>query len=165
MALRKRIKKLANVHANVQSPPFNPHGPAYKDANRAVVSEAGRVTPASAPGTESIGYKPERGTDIYVYFTEAGGTKQLLAANETVKVKLELQTAGPVAVSTKHDIEPVLSGKGRLLSTGRETTIIIVRGDRLYITSSSVNRVAVTIEPIPWLQNIAMLVEKLVKRF
>lgn len=94
-------------------------------------------------------------TEIYSYFTKPTTDAVLLySAENWVRVKLELKTAGPVAVGTAQQIAPVLSGKGILLGTNESYEANLARGTRLFIISSSINRVSVTIEPVPWLEQI-----------
>ena len=95
-------------------------------------------------------------TDIYTYFTESTSETQLLySAENWVKIKLALQTAGPVAVGTIASLAPVLSGHGILLDPDAEPfEAFLPKGTRFYITSETVNRISVTIEPVPWLEQI-----------
>jgi hypothetical protein len=95
-------------------------------------------------------------TEIYTYFTRPqDGSKDFHAAAKWERVELQLETAGPVAVSTRQDIEPVLSGRGILLPPdGEPIEFTLGKGDRLFIASESINRVKVIIEPIPWLEQI-----------
>lgn len=95
-------------------------------------------------------------SSIFTYFTVPGPTLELFAAPKWITVKLLLETAGPVAVSTKQQIGPTLSGKGQLLPTGQQLEFTLYKGDRLYIVCEAVNRVAVTIESIPWLEQILL---------
>lgn len=100
-------------------------------------------------------------TDIYTYFTKATGVSELLySAEEWMKIRLVLETAGPVSVGTRESVTPVLSGKGILLeSDGEPIEFTIPKGNRLFIASESVNRVKVIIEPIPWLEQLLYQVE------
>ncbi len=95
-------------------------------------------------------------TEIYTYFTEVSQGQQLLySAENWVRIKLTLETAGPVAIGTSAQIAPVLSGKGRLLDTAQEYEIYLARGTRVYVAAESVNRISVTIEPIPWMEQLS----------
>lgn len=78
------------------------------------------------------------------------------------RITLTLETAGPVAVGTQSNISPVLSGKGQLLQTGVPLTFDIMKGTRLYILSTGINRVKYSTAPIPWLEMIAGLVGRVV---
>jgi hypothetical protein len=95
-------------------------------------------------------------TDIYTYFTKANGETELIySAEEWMRIELQLETAGPVAVSTRQDVTPVLSGKGILLPpTGEPVKFLLPRGDRLFIASEAVNRVKFIVEPVPLLEQI-----------
>ncbi len=100
-------------------------------------------------------------TQIETYFTNRIGTSQLLySAEDWVRITLRLQTAGPVAVSTRQEIVPVLSGLGILLPVDDFITFVLPRGDRLFIAAEATNRVAVQIEPIPWLAQILMAMDQ-----
>jgi len=99
-------------------------------------------------------------TQIYTYFTQipdrTGASKLLYNSEGWVRATLRLETAGPVAVGTREEIAPVLSGKGVLLPPGDtdSVTFIIPAGQRLFITAEAVHRVKFTIEPVPWLEQI-----------
>jgi hypothetical protein len=64
-----------------------------------------------------------------------------------------------VAIGQLSQITPVLSGKGELLDTGKAKTIPVGKGTRIYIASTSVNRVKLEIEPVPWLEQISATLE------
>ena len=86
-------------------------------------------------------------TNIFTYFTFVGGSRLLYSAESWTKIRLRLETAGPVAVSTRQEITPVLSGKGILLPVGIPIDFNIPKGDRLFITAGAINRVTVFTEP------------------
>lgn len=94
-------------------------------------------------------------TEVYTYFTTPGPTTLFYSAESWVRLKLTLETAGPVAVGQRATLDPVISGKGRLLGTNEEFEVTLAKGTRFYIASGSVNRVSVTIEPIPFLEQIS----------
>jgi len=71
------------------------------------------------------------------------------------QVILTLETAGPVAVGTKQQLLPVLSGKGALLETGEPTSFFLAKGNRLWVASTSINRIKVVVQPVPWLEQFA----------
>lgn len=117
-------------------------------------NEADRMLPSSK-GSETPQQLQTYTTDIFSYFTVSSNETQLLySAENWVRIKLTLQTAGPVAVGTKQDIAPVLSGHGVLLDTDIPYEAFLAKGTRFYITSQTVNRVNVQIEPIPWLEQL-----------
>lgn len=101
-------------------------------------------------------------TEIYTYFTQVGGNRLLYSAESWVRVRFFLETAGPVAISTRQNILPTLSGKGILLPIDVEVTFALPKGDRIFITSNTVNRVRFIIEPIPWQEQIALMMSKLI---
>ena len=117
--------------------------------------EAARALPDSKGG-ETPKYLQTYRTEVYSYFTNGSGVSELFySAENWVRIKLTLETAGPVAVGTAANVAPVLSGKGRLLDTGVEYEVYIAKGTRFYIVSESINRVSVTIEPVPWFEQIS----------
>ena len=116
--------------------------------------EALRALPDSKGGEIPKQLQTAR-ADVYTYFTEAGETKELYSAENWVRIKLELQTAGPVAVGTSALLTPVLSGRGMLLGTNVPFEAYLPKGTRFYIAAGAVNRVNVTIEPVPWLEQIS----------
>jgi hypothetical protein len=70
------------------------------------------------------------------------------------KVRVTLQTAGPVSVGEAADLQPVLSGKGQILQTGIPAEFSIGKGNKLYVAANTVNRVTVVVEADPWLESI-----------
>ena len=109
----------------------------------------------------------ELATEIYTYFARPPVDGQLPkiynADRQYAQVTLTLETAGPVAVSTKQQILPVLSGKGELLETGVPMTYFLAKGNRLYVAATSINRIKVVIQPLPWLEQIAGLLGRVAK--
>lgn len=89
-------------------------------------------------------------TEVYTYFTQPTGvTRELFTAEFWLRATLTLETAGPVAVGTRQEIAPVLSGKGIILTTDIPVPFVLSRGDRLYIAAESINRVKIVREPLP----------------
>jgi hypothetical protein len=87
-----------------------------------------------------------------------GRAAVLLQPNTWTKVKLRLETAGPVAVGTNiKNIIPVLSGIGALLGEA-DLELVLKKGDILYIASNATNRVRMVTEPIPWKEQILLRV-------
>jgi hypothetical protein len=90
-----------------------------------------------------------RRTEIYTLTTDVLGQSQLfLTAESWIQVKLRLETAGPVAVSTREEIVPALSGKGGLVNND-DMVFYLNLGDSLYYSAAAINRVRVIIEPVP----------------
>ena len=118
-------------------------------------------TKASSPPTST----PDTTTDAFTYFTQASNDTQVLytADRAWVRITLFLETAGPVAVGTKSSLQPVLAGTGVLLPTGQAFSMYLAKGNKLYVASTSVNRVKVVVEPLPWLQSILNSILSLVK--
>lgn len=111
---------------------------------------------AQAPAVGTTQGDAQNKTEIYTYFTDPDGQTKLFYNGDRIwaHVTLTLETAGPVAIGNKQNITPVLSGKGELLETGQAKRLVIGRSNRLYIASTSINRVKVEIEPVPWLEQI-----------
>lgn len=99
-------------------------------------------------------------TEIYTWFTKTDGVSDLMYSAEFwVRITLRLETAGPVAVGTREELGPVLSGKGILLPDEDPITFVLENGSRLFIISESLNRVQFTVEHIPWLEAILMSIQ------
>jgi len=109
----------------------------------------------------------ELATEIYTFFARLPTDGQLATIyngdRQYAQVILTLETAGPVAVSTKQQILPVLSGKGQLLETGVPLSFVLAKGNRLYVATSSLNRIKVTVQPPPWLEQFAGLLHLILK--
>lgn len=111
----------------------------------------GQVSPSSTQG------EAQRQTDIFTYFTKSDGTTRQLYSGDRLwaTVTLTLETAGPVSVGIRENLTPVLGGIGKLLLTGVPYVIPMSRGQRLYIASTSINRVSVQVAAVPWLEQLA----------
>lgn len=115
--------------------------------------EQQRALPSSKGGETPNQLETYR-TQIYTHFTEpTEGSELLYAAENWVRIRLQLKTAGPVAVGNNASIAPVLSGKGQLLDD-TPFECHLAKGSSIYITSQTRNRVNVTIEPIPWFEQL-----------
>jgi hypothetical protein len=57
----------------------------------------------------------------------------------------------------------VLSGKGMRLETGVPLSFFIAKGTRLWVATTSINRVKRVIQPIPWLEQFAGLLGVIIK--
>jgi hypothetical protein len=98
---------------------------------------------------------------MYTYFTRADGVTHLLYdPKQQLKLRLELETAGPVSVGTREELGPVLSGKGILLTTGLEQEFVLGLGDRIFIIAETTDRVKLIVEPIPYVPEILELMQK-----
>jgi hypothetical protein len=129
-------------------------------AGRHVSAEVARALPDSKGGEEPKDLQRWR-TDMYEMFTTNLGESTLFySADQWVTVKLMLETAGPVSVSTRAEILPVLSGKGRLLITNIPQEWVLPKGSRLYYGAENVNRVGFTVQPIPWMEQISMEIRR-----
>jgi len=103
----------------------------------------------------------ELGTDVSTYFARPPIDGQLPILyngdRQYAQVILTLETAGPVAVGTRQQILPVLSGKGMLLETGVPLSFFLAKTNRLWVATTSINRIKVVVQPIPWLEQFAGL--------
>ena len=99
-------------------------------------------------------------TEMFTVATEPDGRSRLLYSAESwVRLRLALETGGVVAVSTREDLAPLASGKGVTLSKQHTLELVLPRGDRLFVIAESDERLAVVVEPIPWLAQIADILE------
>ncbi len=100
--------------------------------------------------------------EMSTYFTKPSGNEVLYRAESWVRLRLMLETAGPVAVGSRDSVTPVLSGAGILLPIDVEITFPMTKGNRIFIAAVAINRVRVIIEPIPWLEQITIMLGQLV---
>lgn len=103
-------------------------------------------------------------SDIYTLFTKANGTKLILSLPYWCKITFRLESAGPVAIGTREDLQPVNSGKGRLLPANSDVVVVVPPNNRLYIASTSMNRVSVQVESFPYLSSILAQITHLVNK-
>lgn len=126
--------------------------------NRAVASSQ-----APAVSTGNSEYRNQ----IFTYFTKAPANGRALTSvlyNGDLQwaiVTATLESAGPVVVGQSADLQPVLSGVGQLLETGIPLTFNIAKGQKLYIASTAINRVKVTIQADPWQEVIVGLLTRI----
>jgi hypothetical protein len=109
----------------------------------------------------------ELSTELYTYFAKPpvdGQLPVLYNGDRQLGIMiLELETAGPVYVSTKQQLLPVTSGKGRQLITGQPVSFPLSKGNRLWVATTSINRIAVIVHPDPWSENITGLLGQIAK--
>ncbi len=122
-----------------------------KEIDRALPDSKGGEVPKSLQ---------EYRTEIFTYTTEndPNETKLLYIAVNFVRIQLSLEIGdGPVAFGTNDELLPVLSGKGRLLNLNtRHFEAFLPKGSRFWIACETAgNRLGVTIEPIPWMEQIS----------
>jgi len=103
-------------------------------------------------------------SDVYTIFTKAGGTKLILSVPYWSKLTFRLESAGPVAIGTREDLQPVNSGKGRLLPTGADVVVTVPPNNRVYMASTSMNRVSIQVETFPFLGAILTQLISLVEK-
>lgn len=100
-------------------------------------------------------------TETFTVMTEPDGLSRLLYSAESwVRVRLALESDGVVAVSTREDLAPLESGKGVLVRAERALDFVLPRGDRLFILAKTDERLAVIVEPIPWLAQITDILDE-----
>ncbi len=124
-------------------------------------SEIARALPDSKGGEEPKDLQRWRADAYTVFTTTIGQSVNFYNADQWVQLKFTLETAGNVAIGIgRSDIVPVLSGKGRLLTTNHEFKIFVPKGTRVYYAATSVNRVGFAIEPIPWMEQLSMEIRR-----
>lgn len=125
-----------------------------KQLPKVLTNEQRRALPSSRGGEEPGQLQTWR-TDAFTIFTDASGrTVELYAAEQWVRIKLSLETAGPVAVGPRADLAPLLSGQGILLDTDETYETYVPKGTRFYYIAETVNRLQITVEPVPWMEQI-----------
>lgn len=92
-------------------------------------------------------------TQAYTYVTPVGVTQIYAATLSWANLILTLETAGPVEVSEKSNFQ-LLSGQAQLLIQNVPMMFKVAKGNTMYVGSSAVNRVKVTTEPLPYLEQI-----------
>jgi hypothetical protein len=116
--------------------------------------EIARALPTSKGG-EPAGQLQTYRTDVYTYFTKKDGKTELLySAENWVRIKLTLETTGPVAVGTVASLVSPTAGHGITLDTAVPFETYLAKGTRFYIIADAISRVNIVIEPIPWLEQI-----------
>lgn len=100
------------------------------------------------------------------YITNSDGKSRVLYNGDRTwsAVTLTLQTGGPVSVGDKQNLGTVTSGQGILLLTGVPMKFTIGKGTKLYVASNSIDRIAVQIEPFPWLEMISTFLQTIASR-
>lgn len=122
-----------------------------------------RAIAAVLAPSENIAAQRSEATTYFTKVPQPGEPSTVLYSADRLwtRVKLTLETAGPVAVGFKSQISPVLTGKGQLLETGKEMVFDVAKGNRLYIAATAVNRVKFTTEPLPWFEQIVAILMRL----
>lgn len=140
---------MSNTRYSVLMSPQAPGQPQDRKQMRGITS-VGQVRPGVDPaGRTELVHR----TDTSTLFTKIGGNHLLYSAESWVRIILRLETAGPVAVSTREAVPPVLSGRGILLGVD-DVTIVMAKGQRLFYSAEAVNRVRFIVEPIPWGESV-----------
>lgn len=147
------------------SRPTPPKGPVSKVGYVSTDRNVAQV-PQPAHETGSVDGR----TLIQTYFTSlpnVGEATPILYNGDRLwaRITLTLETAGPVAIGTQSNIDPVLSGKGQLLQTGVPVVFDVMKGTRLYVLATGINRIKFVTSPLPWLEMITGLVAQLVSVF
>lgn len=133
-------------------------GPGMSKLGAANATSTNQTVASVAPPSPSVA-GAELTTEMYTFFARPVTDGRFVVLyngdRQFAQVILTLETAGPVAVSTKQQIDPVLSGKGELLETGVPLSFFLAKGNRVYVATTSINRIKVTIQPLPWLEQFA----------
>jgi hypothetical protein len=121
---------------------------------------------APAPSPALAGAEVKTEVNTYIAKPASDGTAAVLynGDRQYARVTLVLETAGPVVVGTKQQLYPVTSGKGERLDTGVPFTFNIAKGDRIWVATTSINRIKVQIGPVPWLEQITGLLGGIVSQ-
>lgn len=136
---------------------FAPNIAAIDNLKRELKADAGELARAlpDSKGGETPKQLQTYRLDVRSVFTQPSlESQELYAAEQWVRIKINLQTGGPVAVGTAESIAPVLSGKGILLDPDKTFEAYIPKGGRFYCASETVNRLDLIIEPVPWLEQM-----------
>lgn len=121
---------------------------------------------AQAPAPSDVPATQDGRTLVYTFFTSlpnVGESPTILYNGDRLwgRVTLTLENAGPVSVGTISNLDPVLGGNGTLLTTGVPVQFDIYKGTRIYVLATGVNRIKVSVAPIPWLEMITGLVARI----
>jgi len=122
--------------------------------------EVARALPDAHGGEEPKDLQRWRADAYEIFTTTLGASVPFYSADQWIRLKVTLETAGPVSIGFRPSILPVLSGKGRLLTTDQEWEVFLPKGTRCYYAAESVNRLSVTIEPIPWMEQLGMEIRR-----
>lgn len=94
-------------------------------------------------------------TLIQTFFTKPGVETILYQANVPwARLKILLETAGPVVIGTGPGMAPINSGRGALLRTDEELEFDVAAGNKIFIFSTTANRVRLIVQPLPWQEMI-----------
>lgn len=94
-----------------------------------------------------------RANTIFTSGQPFGRGHVLYTAQKWFRVKLRLETAGPVTIGFASDITAVGAGSGASLGAD-EVEVIVKKGDTLYYAANAINRVRMVVEPVPWAEQM-----------
>lgn len=158
MAAKLRTPSLRKIAAELQQP--GEFGRAVPGNEQAAIEKG--IAPGVTEEKPAIPAATGR-VDMSTYFTKPTGRSEVLYRAESwVRIRLMLETAGPVSVGSRDNVTPVLSGAGILLPINVEITFPMTQGNRIFIAATAINRVRVIIEPIPWEEQKATMLGQLV---
>lgn len=157
MAAKLRTPSLQKIAAELEQP--GEFGRAVPGGEQAAIEEG--VAPGVTEAKPAIPAATGR-VEMSTYFTKPSGSEVLYRAEGWVRLRLMLETAGPVAVGSRDSVTPVLSGAGILLPINVEITFPMTKGNRVFIAATAINRVRVIIEPIPWEEQKTTMLGQLV---
>lgn len=146
-------------------PPTKPSIPVRNpyDQVRLDLSQPNKTLQRAIPTVAGGNAQPQapKQTRSYSQIVQAGPTRLLFTVENWSTVRLTLRSAGPIAVGTASDLMPLTSGKGILLVTDEPYVTVVPGGTRIYAAAGAINRLNVTIEPVPWLEQIALQLEQI----
>ncbi len=120
----------------------------------------GRAIPNAPAPAQADQRAGNYNTTAYTFFTPAGQVVPFYTATLAwAKITLTLETAGPVEISEKANFT-FLSGQAQALITNVPLSFTIAKGNTMYLGSSTVNRVKVTVEQFPWLEQIVGAIQQ-----
>lgn len=111
-----------------------------------------------APASDTSG---DSRSQYYTYLTRPADSSPVLYNGDRLwaTVTLTLETAGPVTVGQQAGLD---AGQGIDLDTDIPVKFTIAKGTRLYVNASTVNRIKVAVEPLPWLEQVTGTLRQLV---
>lgn len=121
-----------------------------------ILTEQLRATPTVRAPAAGNNAPTVQSTLTSMYFTRAAAEPIQIYTGDRAWaiVKLRLQTAGPVAVSTLQSMGSVTSGNNLLLTTNEEEEFVCPFGNSIWVLATAVNRIAMVVQPAPWLEQI-----------
>lgn len=121
-----------------------------------ILTELARGIPTAPPVLQGAKSPQNQVIDTRMVFTDGTGVPARIYSGDRLWaiVTITLQTAGPVAVSPNPSMGTTGSGNGRLLTTNEPVEYTCGEGQSIYVQSTSPNRLALSIQPVPWIEQV-----------